>query len=131
VCAGLKRFWNNMNKENIEQIKNYYKYVDENKINSLLSLFSEDIIYVRCGHLIKGKDKLKAFYTEDRRILGNHKLNEIINNGDKIITRGVFKGTNKEGSAVELQFADFFYLNERGEIKKRYTYLLTGFSLTK
>ncbi len=117
--------------KNIDHVKLYYGYVDANKIEELVDLFSDDILYIRCEHEIKGKEDLKKFYNEERGIEGKHTLEEILSGKDKVVAKGIFSGKNRKGENITLPFMDFFYLDDSGKIKERYTYLATGYNLTK
>lgn len=109
----------------------YYKAVDSGDLDTLYSLFSDDIEYQRCEENISGIEALKEFYGVNRTIHGKHTVHSIVSEEDVIATRGVFKGKNGKNEDIILNFADFFVFNQEGQIAKRFTYLAEGFEKTQ
>jgi len=107
----------------ISKTKKYYKYVDEEKIEEMLNLFSLNILYFRCDKEIKGIENLRKFYKEVRKIKGKHKIKSIISENNIVTVRGIFEGKGSQGNEIKLSFADFFYFDNQGKINKRFTYL--------
>ena len=112
-------------------VSQYYKLVDENKIEELLDLFSDDIVYNRCGKELIGKEELRTFYFTTRTLSGVHHIEKIISDEEEsVIVVGKFIGKSKEIEKLEIEFADIFYI-ENNKINQRKTYLQTGYEHIK
>jgi uncharacterized protein len=101
-------------------VRRYYDLVDAADIEGILSLFSEAVVYERQGTpTITGKDQLRRFYSEDRIIAsGAHTLDEVLVGTAWVAVRGTFRGTLKNGDAVEPEFTDWFHVVD-GVIERR------------
>lgn len=109
----------------------YYRLLDNNQIEELLALYSENIIYNRCGIMIEGMAELRHFFMNERAMQGIHTAHEVHEIEQEVIVRGSFTGTNGKGEPHELQFAEFYYFDEAKKICRRESYLATGFEQTK
>lgn len=94
----------------VERVREYYRAVDANDVDGLLGLFSDDCVYERPGYApLVGKPALAAFYATDRVIeSGRHELTNVVAQQDSVAVEGRFVGQLKNGTAVEVRFADFF-----------------------
>lgn len=106
-----------------EHLRAYYDAVDDDRIDDLLALFADDVVYDRPGQQpIEGKGELEAFYREDRPLSdGSHAVNDVLLDGDRAAVRGTFAGV-QAGERVELGFADVHVFDDDGLIAERYTY---------
>jgi hypothetical protein len=113
--------------------RRYYDLVDADEYETLVSLFSEDVVYERPGQpVIEGRQALLAFYEEWRPLSdGEHELHGVVVDGEErraagnrtqsddgttVAVRGTF-----HGEPVEIGFADFHEF-EDGVIRRRYTF---------
>lgn len=105
-----------------EHVHEYYDAVDADRIDDLLDLFADDVVYDRPGQPpIEGKVDLEAFYREDRPLEdGRHAVHDVLVDGSRAAVRGTFSGV-QDGERVEFGFADV-HVFEDGRIAKRYTY---------
>ncbi|NIB98746.1 nuclear transport factor 2 family protein [Halobacterium sp. R2-5] len=105
-----------------EHLREYYDAVDDDRIDDLLDLFADDVVYDRPGQQsIEGKDDLETFYREGRPLEdGSHTVHDVLVDGSRAAVRGTFSGV-QDGEDVEFGFADV-HVFEDGRIAKRYTY---------
>jgi len=91
-------------------IQRYFETVDANGIEDILLLFDENAIYDRPGYpLICGRDELRVFYSNTRKIAaGEHTISDVIVQGRKAACRGRFKGLLRDGSSIDVYFADVY-----------------------
>jgi uncharacterized protein len=103
-----------------ELVRRYYDRVDAADVEGLLGLFSETVVYERQGTpTITGKAALRRFYSADRIIAsGAHTLDEVLAGTAWVAVRGTFRGTLKNGDAVDLEFTDWFHVSG-GTIERR------------
>jgi len=108
--------------DHTERVREYYDAVDEERVDDLLALFADDVVYDRPGQRpIEGKDALEAFYRDGRPLEdGNHTVHDVLVDGDRAAVRGTFSGV-QGGETVEFGFADV-HVFEDGRIAERYTY---------
>ncbi|MCG1002396.1 MULTISPECIES: nuclear transport factor 2 family protein [Halobacterium] len=108
--------------DHAEHVAEYYDAVDDERIDDLLALFADDVVYDRPGQPpIEGKVDLEAFYREGRPLEdGSHTVHDVLVDGDRAAVRGTFSGV-QDGDDVEFGFADV-HVFEDGVIAKRYTY---------
>jgi ketosteroid isomerase-like protein len=105
----------------------YYALVDQSRLQELLSLFHDDVVYRRGSDVeLKGIEALRRFYERERAISsGRHVLDCIATSGDWIAVRGTASGTLRTGGPFSVEFADFHLVRE-GKIWRRTTYFLDG-----
>ncbi|PSQ28439.1 ketosteroid isomerase [Halobacteriales archaeon QS_9_68_17] len=106
-----------------ERVRDYYRYVDAEAYDDLLSLFAADVTYKRPGQgTIDGIDELERFYREERPLEdGSHEVRAVVPNGDTVAVRGRFTG-EQGGETVDLGFADFHRFDDEGAIAERWSY---------
>lgn len=106
-----------------ETVQRYYDLVDAGQYEALLELFSPDILYIRAGKEIAGREQLRSFYLSDRKLVGNHRLSSVKACEDEcVIVEGLFVGTNSHAENISIPFADIFEFSN-GCIVRRRTYL--------
>lgn len=105
-------------------VRRCYELVDENRLEDLLSLFSEDTIYRRPGYEpLQGKGVLRHFYSVEREIYeGQHHIHQIMIDGRSVAVEGHFVGLLKSGIGVTVRFAEFFQLSQEKLIARHETY---------
>ncbi|MBM0278956.1 nuclear transport factor 2 family protein [Micromonospora tarensis] len=107
-----------------EQVRRYYRLVDQDDVAGLVALFAEDAVYRRPGYeQLTGRAQLREFY-RNRRVIahGRHVLRRMTVAGDDVTVEGSFGGTLRDGRQVEVEFADIFVLNTRLLFQRRTTY---------
>jgi hypothetical protein len=110
--------------EELEKIvRKYYDAVDSNDLETLFSVFSENIVYERPGYeAISGMEKFKDFYRKNRIIKeGHHTLSNIIVHKPYVIVEGEFKGILKDGRESYTKFVDVYTFSNNKAVK-RHTY---------
>ena len=106
-----------------ELVKRYYTTVDAGDADATSALFSADASYDRPGYPTLVGQQIADFYHGERVIeSGSHSLQEILVEGDRASSRGVFNGHLKDGSETSVGFADFFLFDTEGLIAERTTY---------
>ncbi len=97
-------------------MRRYYDTVDTEGATAVASLFSEDAVYRRPGYApMVGRPALLRFYESERVIEdGRHRLTQVVTGADptQVAVAGRFIGRLKNGSQVDLGFADFFTLRD-------------------
>jgi len=108
-------------------VERYYESVDDNDVDSLVALFADNAVYERPGYEpLRGRDAIERFYRADRVIAsGRHTLHNVIAAGDEIAVEGSFAGVLRDGTSVEVRFADFFRLRD-GRFQQRHTYFFAA-----
>ena len=93
----------------------YYEAVDNNDVDALVDLFSDNATYRRPGYpLIEGKEALTTFYRSTRIIeSGQHTLTTVLVDADRVAVTGEFHGRARDGRDLEVRFADFFTVTDR------------------
>lgn len=104
----------------------YYGFVDSGDVPGLLDWFSHDAEYRRPGYEpMRGTEELRAFYDGDRVIdSGVHQLDALIvdpTDDGHVAVRGRFTGSLKDGTDVEVGFADFidYRVEQDGGLRAR------------
>ncbi len=110
-----------------QAVRSYYSLVDANDFAALVLLFSEQAVYQRPGYPpIEGRAALAEFYATKRVIMrGRHVISELIADGSRVAVHGRFTGTDRSGTALALQFADFFTMDSAGLLDSRETFFFT------
>jgi ketosteroid isomerase-like protein len=96
---------------NVGAVWRYYQFVDAGRIDELLALFHEHVIYQRQGTPdIHGIAAMRQFYQHDRVIAaGCHVIDQVLAGGPWVAVRGNFIGSLKDGSEVDLRFTDWYH----------------------
>jgi len=113
-----------MTMEELEKlVKKYYVAVDENDLETLFSVFADNIVYKRPKYEpIQGMKKFKEFYQKNRIIKeGHHTLSNIIVKNPYVVVEGEFNGVLKDGSISHTTFVDVYTFFD-GKAIKRHTY---------
>ncbi|MFD7660753.1 nuclear transport factor 2 family protein [Actinosynnema sp. NPDC059797] len=110
--------------EAVAAVRKYYELVDSGDVAGLLDLFAPDAEYRRPGYPpLVGREQLARFYGEDRVIReGRHSVTTVVASGAEVAVTGRFTGALKDGSEVDLQFADFFTVGADGRFADRQTF---------
>ena len=105
-----------------EIVRQYYELVDAEKVDELLALFHQEIVYERQGTPdIVGMAAMRRFYEQERVIAGGrHSIVSVLADGDWVAVRGSFAGVLKNGAEVELRFTDWHRFRD-GLIDRRET----------
>ncbi|MGW8063894.1 nuclear transport factor 2 family protein [Streptomyces ziwulingensis] len=110
-----------------ERVRRYYALVDDGDVQGVVGLFADRAVYERPGYEpIVGRDGLDAFY-RGRRVIdaGTHTVVRLVVGPGDAAVEGEFRGRLKDGSEVDLRFADFFRLNEDLLFEVRNTYFFS------
>jgi ketosteroid isomerase-like protein len=104
-------------------VMRYYERVDAKDVPGVVALFAEDAVYRRPGYEpIAGHAALTDFYANQRVIdTGRHTVTGLVCEGPNIAVQGRFSGRLVDGSTAELEFADFFQVQD-GVFVQRTTY---------
>ncbi|MFE2358885.1 nuclear transport factor 2 family protein [Streptomyces parvulus] len=110
-----------------ERVRRYYALVDDGDVEGVVGLFADRAVYERPGYdPIVGREGLDAFYRGLRVIdSGRHRVVTLVVGSHDAAVEGEFRGRLKDGSEVELRFADFFRLNGELLIEVRNTYFFS------
>src|SRR5699024_12545039 len=85
-----------------ELVKRYYTTVDAGDADATSALFAADASYDRPGYPTMVGQQITDFYHGERVIdSGAHSLQEILVDGDRASSRGVFNGRLKDGRSEE------------------------------
>jgi ketosteroid isomerase-like protein len=101
-------------------VRSYYDHVDAHRLEELLALFDEEIVYERQGTpLIVGIAALRRFYEQERIIdSGVHTLDQVLTGADWVAVRGRFDGRLRDGQQVRIRFTDWHHFRN-GRIIRR------------
>jgi steroid delta-isomerase len=108
-------------------VRKYYEFVDADDIPGLIGLFATDATYLRPGYPpLVGRAELERFYRDERVIArGSHELTKVIAAGADVAVHGQFTGVLRDGTQVEVRFADFFALGPDGHFVHRDTFFFS------
>ena len=115
----------------LEKVKAYYPKVDAGDLDWVIGLFSDDGEYQRADALYCGKKAIADFYHGDRKIQGNHKIENIVVEDSAVVANGVFEGVGSDGSPKKIGFADVWIFDDSGLVASRKTYLAMGSEYVK
>lgn len=97
--------------------------VDEKQFETMYSLFSPEIVYQRCDHLITGMEAFRDFYENGRKISGTHTIQGTVCAFKSVAVVGEFNGISRDGEVLKASFADVLTFDLRFHIRRRNTYL--------
>ncbi|WP_109471594.1 nuclear transport factor 2 family protein [Ornithinimicrobium cavernae] len=102
----------------------YYRAVDAGDVPGVLDWFADDAVYHRPGYEpMRGREALEVFYAGERVIeSGSHRIDQLVVDTTSVAVRGVFSGRLKDGSVVEVGFADLIDYDADGRARERHSY---------
>jgi ketosteroid isomerase-like protein len=104
-------------------VQDLFRAVDARDFERLRGIFHPEVVYERPGYPpFTGIDRLLRFYREERVIeCGEHRLTAVVANDDHAACWGRFVGTHRDGSPIDVEFADTYAL-DAGAIRHRKSY---------
>jgi ketosteroid isomerase-like protein len=101
-------------------VHDLFRVIDARDYERLRDLCHPGITYERPGYeAFDGIDRLLRFYRDERVIAsGSHQLDAVVVNDTHAACWGRFTGTHRDGSPIDVQFADTYELAE-GTIRRR------------
>jgi ketosteroid isomerase-like protein len=103
-------------------IGSMFRAIDARDWDRLATHFHPDIIYERPGFpVLQGRDAVLGFYREVRQIHGEHRTSAIAMDPPFGAVWGRFVGTKKDGSPVDVEYADCYVFAD-GLLKHRRSY---------
>jgi len=107
-----------------EVVERYYEYVDGEAYERMFDLFAPDVTYVRSGpRELDGLEELREFYLNERPLRGEHTVEDVLVDGDRVAVRGRYDGVKTtDGEDVTFGFADFLRFDDDGKIAERNTF---------
>jgi hypothetical protein len=112
------------------RICEYYERIDANDIDWVLGMFTADACYRRADAEYRGGE-IEDFFRNQRKIRGEHRLEDVHSIDNKVITRGEFVGTGVAGDERRVGFVDFWFFDTEGHVELRETYLAVGNEIVK
>jgi ketosteroid isomerase-like protein len=108
---------------NSTQLGEMFESIDASDWQSLVNFYHPNIVYERPGYApLVGLERVLQFYREERIIAaGRHHIDGMVVERDAGACWGRLRGTLRDGSATDEQFADV-YSFEDGKIRTRRSY---------
>ncbi|MFC3052244.1 nuclear transport factor 2 family protein [Kordiimonas pumila] len=107
-------------------ISEYYSRIDSCDIEWVIKLFAENAIYHRADSAYCGRNQIHKFFTDGRKIRGDHILDSIWSFDHRVICTGTFKGVGAAGDPRKVGFSDFWAFDQKHLVVERQTYLALG-----
>lgn len=109
-----------------ERLRELYRFIDAGDWDSLTGMLHRDVVYERPGYdPLIGRERVMRFYREERVVAsGRHELYGLLHEPDRAACWGRMQGTHRNGSPVDVQFADVFSF-EVGQIRARRSYFFS------
>lgn len=107
----------------IDHVRLSYLYLNEGDIDGYLSLLDRKIsLHLPRGREIIGREQVGSFRARAGRLSGEHVIQHVIGNGDRIIAEGSFV-SHSTGAGVD--FTEVFRLSPDGLLRsqKRYYFV--------
>jgi ketosteroid isomerase-like protein len=101
-------------------VHDLFRAIDGREFDRLREICHPEVTYERPGYEpFSGIDRLLRFYREERVIAsGEHQLAAVVVNDTHAACWGRFVGTHRDGSPIDVEFADTYVL-EDGAIRRR------------
>lgn len=105
-------------------VQEYYDALDAGDTESVLALFSGDVLYRRPGYdRMMGLEALRRYYAKDRKLApGRHVVRSLVVDGAQVAAHGEWEGELREGGRRSVGFAAFFVFDATGRISEHTTY---------
>jgi len=90
-------------------VRSMFRAIDSRDWEALARHLHPEMVYARPGFdLLVGRDVIVHFYREIRVIQGEHRIEAIVVDGSHGATWGRFVGAKRDGSPVDVQYADCY-----------------------
>lgn len=114
-------------KSAVDMVREYYRRIDANDTDWVLSLFAADAVYERADATYRGAEEIRNFFCIRRRIRGTHAIDHLWRVAqDTVVTLGKFEGVGGAGDPRSVGFADVWKFDPTGRIERRRTFLALG-----
>jgi ketosteroid isomerase-like protein len=107
-------------------LREVYRTIDACDWPALEALLHPEVVYERPGYdPLVGRERVMRFYREERIVAsGRHEIIGIVREDGVAACWGHMRGTLRDGSAAEVQFADVYSL-DAGQVRTRRSYFFT------
>lgn len=108
----------------VHAVEAFYTKIDAQDVTGALACFAETAVYRRPGFgEFAGLTAIEEFYRSARDVGdGQHLVDAVIDDGNEIAIRGRFEGFYRDGTPLQVQFADFWRFLD-GRVVERNSYL--------
>ena len=107
-------------------VKQYYKRIDADDLDWVVSFFSPDACYDRASAEFRGIGAIEAFFRYDRGLSGTHYLSTIWSVQNSVFAEGTFIGKNRYSDPVEVEYTDHWIIQDDMKVHYRRTELFRG-----
>jgi ketosteroid isomerase-like protein len=114
-----------------DRITEYYRRIDAQDVDAVLSLFADDAVYWRADRVYRGKPQIDRFFREERLIRGHHAVDAVWQVPGRVIATGRFQGTGEKGDPRSIGFIDIWTFGAGKAVTERRTFLATGHLLVE
>ena len=100
-----------------------FESIDACDWEALARVLHPDVVYERPGYdPLVGLKRVLRFYREERLVAsGSHRVDGVLVDGDQASSWGRMRGTMRDGSAADVQFAEVYAFAD-GRIRTRRSY---------
>ncbi|MDE1918385.1 MAG: nuclear transport factor 2 family protein [Sphingomonadales bacterium] len=111
----------------LDTIREYYRRIDADDLDWVLSIFAEDAVYDRADATYRGIDAVSEFFRVTRRISGIHEIDRVWSVDPwTVVATGQFAGTGVAGDVRAVRFVDIWHFDAGTHVDRRQTYLALG-----
>ena len=106
--------------EQAEQVRRYFRLVDEGRLAEMFAMFAPDIEYRRAGYgPIVGIDALRAFYEGPRGIATiRHDIEVVAVDGPCVAIEGRARATLTDGGHFDRRIGEFFWFRDNRIVRR-------------
>ena len=105
------------------RLRRMFESIDGSDWAALSDLLHPQVVYERPGYdPLVGLERVLRFYREERLVAsGSHRVDGVLVDGDQASSWGRMRGTMRDGSAADVQFAEVYGFAD-GRIRTRRSY---------
>ena len=111
-----------------DTVRLMFARIDAEDWDGLADLLHADVLYERPGYPpLAGRDRVLRFYREERQVAsGRHEVEATLAGDGAAVAWGRMQGRMRDGTDVEVGFAEVYGIAAGGSIRHRRSYFFTA-----
>jgi hypothetical protein len=111
-----------------DTVRLMFARIDAQHWDGLAELLHPEVVYERPGYpALTGRDRVLRFYREERQVAsGRHEVEATLAGDGAAVAWGRMRGRMRDGTDVEVGFAEVYEIAADGSIRHRRSYFFTA-----
>ena len=100
------------------KLRSFYEDVEAQNFSKVLSIFAENVEYLRGPKILLGKKEVDEFYRSQRDLDGKHTIEHLVVVENEAFVIARFVGYHAH-TPIDIRFADYFVFDKNDKVVRR------------